>query len=98
MYKVGDRIIVKAKPELIKTFNYYQAGLPNWTQSRAYMIMHDRSMFAMCGQQGVVYEVIGHYGEEVKIKFDDDSLSDIWTWHTDWLVRLKLDNKAVGYV
>lgn len=96
MYKVGDRVIVKDTEGVIKTFDYYMKGIPNWTQSRAYMIMHDRSMFAMCGQSGVVYEVIGHYGEEVKIKFDDVSLPIIWTWHEDWLVRSKLDNKVVA--
>lgn len=96
MYKVGDRVMVKDTEDVIKTFEHYMKGLPNWTQSRAYMIMFAPDMFRMCGQSGVVYEVIGHYGEEVKIKFDDVSLPIVWTWHKDWLVRSKLNNKAVA--
>lgn len=94
MYKVGDRVVVKDKNGIIDTFNYYQKGLPNWTQSKAYMIMFDESMFSMCGHSGSVYETIGS-GEEVKIMFDDEALPTYWTWHKDWLVPQPIDNRSV---
>lgn len=95
MYKVGDRVVVKNKDGIIDTFDYYMKGIPNWTQSRAYMIMFAPDMFRMCGQSGVVYEEIGHYGEEVKIMFDDETLPIVWTWHKDWLTPQMIDNRSV---
>jgi hypothetical protein len=95
MYKVGDRVMVKHKPDVIKTFHYYMAGAHNWTEAVGYMALFASHMFEMCGQSGVVSEVKMN-GQEVKIVFDDSSLSSDWAWHEKWLVRLKLDNKVVA--
>lgn len=97
MYNVGDRVMVKHKPDVIKTFHHYQVGLPNWTQAVGYMAMFATYMFEMCGQSGVVTDVKMN-GQEVKIAFDDTSLSSDWVWHTDWVVKKELNNRSVGNV
>ena len=84
MYEIGDRVRVKSKEGIIKTFDYYMKGLPNWKQSKAYMIMFAPDMFRMCEHSGVVYEAT-QFGEEVKIRFDNKDLPIVWTWHKDWL-------------
>lgn len=94
MYKFGDRVVVKDKQGIINTFDNYRQGLPNWTPSKAHMIMFDESMFNMCGQSGRVYKARGQ-GEEVMIAFDDETLPTYWTWHKDWVVPQMIDNRSV---
>jgi ribosomal protein L21E len=94
MYKVGDRVVVKNKDSVIKTFVHYTKGLPNWTQAKGYQAMFVEDMFSFCGQSGVVYEV-KNSNEEVKIKFHDDLYPTIWTWHNDWITPHKVDNRTI---
>lgn len=88
-FVVGDRVVVRTVDEMIESGLFYGGNAYGYGDiiltPTGLDYAFNKHMQYLCGQTGIITQIINRYRTEIKIKFDDPSITlerdDGSTWH-----------------